>query len=100
MPRQSTAQPEVPTAPEATVEPPKKAKRSPLEVQRDRLSERIKRLELDRDHAVREAVREIRQNAEAELNERIAKKSAAITARFGERISPLRAMLGALGGEP
>jgi hypothetical protein len=74
-------------------------KRSPSDVQRDRLTERIRRLEVERDGAVSEAVREIRENAEADLKERIGKKSAAITARFGERIDPLRKMLGALGSE-
>ncbi len=84
---------------DTSVELPR-ARRTPTEVQRDRLSERIRRLENDRDDAVRQAREELRENAERELNERIAKKSAAITARFGERLAPLQKMLGSLGGEP
>jgi hypothetical protein len=93
----ATAKPSPETPP---VELPKK-KRTPAEVQRDRLSGRIRRLENERDDAVRQAIQQLRDNAEGELRNRIALKSAAITARFGERLAPLQAMLGALkAGEP
>lgn len=77
--------------------PDKKARRSPTDVQRDRLTERIARLESERKAAVVAAAEEINENAEKDRLERIAKSAARITARFGARIEPLRTMLDALG---
>lgn len=97
MPAPKPTDPKPPSAPiDTSLELPARKKRSPAEVQKDRLTERIHRLENERDDAVRQAIQTIRENAEGELRNRIALKSAAITARFGDRIRPLQTMLGAL----
>ena len=74
-----------------------KKRRNPTDVQRDRLTERIARLESERKAAVIAAAEEINENAEKDRLERIAKSAARITARFGARIEPFQKMLDALG---
>jgi hypothetical protein len=84
------------TPPIATDADPPRKRRSPVDVQRDRLTERIARLTEERDEAVTEAVAEIKKNAAKELSERIAKAEAKVRSRFDARIQPFATMLGAL----
>lgn len=80
-------------------DPPPEAKkrRTQDQIHRERLTERIRDLEARRDAAVHEAVTAVRENAETELKERIAKTAARVAARFADRIEVQRKMLAALG---
>jgi len=76
--------------------PPQSKRRSPTDVQRDRLMDRINRLRTECTESIFDAVEDIEKNAAAELAERSRKAKDRIEARFAARIAPLQAMLSAL----
>jgi hypothetical protein len=90
--------PPTPDPKRASPETPKR--RTPTDAQRDRLKERIAKLESDRDTAAGEAIDEIRKDADRLLKERLAKTEAKIRARYAVRIEPFTKMLAALGEAP
>lgn len=88
----------MPTPDKKPTPPEPRRKRTQDEIHRERLAERIAKLEADRDAAVRAAVEEINENAENDRKERVARASVRVMARYSERIAVHQKMLNALNG--
>ena len=85
-----------PTKPETPKPVTKKPKRSPTDVQRDRLTERLEKLRAEMFETTTGAVLAIRENAARELEDRIQRTSWRIERRYSVRLLPLQKMLDAL----
>jgi F0F1-type ATP synthase membrane subunit b/b' len=89
----ATAKPPI----EPTPTPAKR--RTPTQVQRERLQERIERIKADARRAERDAITEIQDNAASEISKKIDNAKNRVANRFGMKLQPLEKMLAALAPE-